>query len=384
MSRLTGLFLGAGASFEAGMPLVWDLTAEIKKWLTQKKLSWFNEQWRAQGGGYPDSVIDDLAMTLSREDLHYEGVLGYLETQYRRQHSLQQEYHGLYSWLVQMVYFTLYLRHINNVPYISRQLRSYVGIQTLSQDNSPLWIFSLNHDLIVEAIAAHLSIPVSSGFGPEIVTLPRRDANGKKQGELRGEVLSKQTLDSGGMNFLRIGQTGINLLKVHGALDVFTFRDGEDLLRLLPDELSPAGVIAMLKAANEELLYAAPGHPAGKVWTTNEIAYADEEGEMQFLRRSLLAGAFKFDKRGSQVLPLRLLEHFRSNLNFVSTLICMGYGFGDIHINTILKEWLEFHADRRLEIVNPNAGGVPPFLLHVSPQVTVTKATATMRLAAAT
>jgi hypothetical protein len=30
----TGLFLGAGASFEAGMPLVWDLTAQIKAWLT--------------------------------------------------------------------------------------------------------------------------------------------------------------------------------------------------------------------------------------------------------------------------------------------------------------------------------------------------------------
>ena len=69
--------------------------------------------------------------------------------------------------------------------------------------------------------------------------------------------------------------------------------------------------------------------PDLKVRPTNEIAYEDKNGILQFLRRSLLAGAFKFDSRHSQVLPLRLLEHFRSNLNYVDVLICIGYGFGD-------------------------------------------------------
>ena len=30
----TGLFLGAGAYYEVGMPLVWELTSELKAWLT--------------------------------------------------------------------------------------------------------------------------------------------------------------------------------------------------------------------------------------------------------------------------------------------------------------------------------------------------------------
>src|SRR5262249_17836922 len=63
--------------------------------------------------------------------------------------------------------------------------------------------------------------------------------------------------------------------------------------------------------------------------------------------------------------------------SFVSTLVCIGYGFGDLHINTVLREWLEFSADRRLEIVNPIAQEVPPFLLHLSPQIVVTKSDAT-------
>jgi hypothetical protein len=57
MKRLTGLFLGAGASYEAGMPLVWELTAEIKNWLTADKIRELNACWRIQGGDYSDSVI---------------------------------------------------------------------------------------------------------------------------------------------------------------------------------------------------------------------------------------------------------------------------------------------------------------------------------------
>jgi hypothetical protein len=71
------------------------------------------------------------------------------------------------------------------------------------------------------------------------------------------------------------------------------------------------------------------------------------------------------------------LKHFRQNLNFVSTLVCIGYSFGDWHINPILREWLEFSSDRQLEIVSPNAQEVPSFLLHLSPQVAVTKSGAT-------
>jgi hypothetical protein len=56
---LTGLFLGAGASAELGMPLVWELTEGLKQWLTPDKLRRFNEGWHLQGGGKSDAVIED-------------------------------------------------------------------------------------------------------------------------------------------------------------------------------------------------------------------------------------------------------------------------------------------------------------------------------------
>ncbi len=93
--RRTGLLLGAGASVEAGMPLAWDLTAEIKNWLTPDKLRELNMGWRIQRGGYSDTVIEDLAQVLNRPDQHYEAILGHLETQFRRHGPHLQEYHGL-------------------------------------------------------------------------------------------------------------------------------------------------------------------------------------------------------------------------------------------------------------------------------------------------
>ena len=175
------------------------------------------------------------------------------------------------------------------------------------------------------------------------------------------------------MPFLSIGTRGINLLKVHGGLDVFTFRDGKDLLRILPVEDTVDGLMDGLRVANEEIW-----HPATTdVRPTNEIAYADEDGEMQFLRRSLLAGAFKYDRRHDQVLPRQLLGHFRTHLNFVRTLICIGYSFGDDHINGIIRSWLELSSDRKLVVVGPSVITIPAPFLHVAQQVDLSDLAAT-------
>ena len=103
MQQLTGLFLGAGASYEAGLPLVRELTDELKKWLTPEKLREFNKGWRIQGGGHPDEVIEDMIACLERPSMHYEAILGYLETQFRRHRASALAYHGLYVWLTATV-----------------------------------------------------------------------------------------------------------------------------------------------------------------------------------------------------------------------------------------------------------------------------------------
>jgi hypothetical protein len=360
-----GLLLGAGASLELGMPLTWDLTAELLAWLTPDKLRNFNRGWRAQGGGHPDEVIEDFASIIKAPGMHYESMLGYLQTQYRRSAQFRQDYHGLYAWLVEMVYCILYYRHIRNESYITIGLRYFEGIAGLARESKPLWIFSPNHDLMAECLCTRYGLEICTGF-TETVLLPRLDSAGKRIGELRAKVLRGEELERSGITFAPSGSSVVNLFKIHGALDTFTFRDGKDLLKLDPLGPGVGGIIGALKAANEDLIHIYEGH---RIKATNEITYTDEAGEMQFLRRSLLAGAFKFDKRFSQVLPDLLLNQFGHKLDYVTRLICIGYGFADVHINDAISEWLEFTSERRLEIIGPGVRAVPSFILHLSPQV---------------
>jgi hypothetical protein len=365
-----GLFLGAGASFEAGMPLVWDLTAEMKAWLTPEKLRELNRGWRTQGTSNDDAVIDSVVSSLVNPTMHYENILGNLEVQFKRPNNLRQQYHGLYSWLVELVYHLLYQRHVRNEVFIVRALRFLEGIAGLAQANAPLWLFSLNHDLIVECIAAQYGVRLDCGF-PGSASLPLRDARGSRVGDLKAQSLEGSVLSARGLGFTNLSDPGINLIKIHGALDVFTVNDGRDLLKLAPTGEGAQGVLQSLRAANENLLYASPGFMDGRVKALNEIAYADESGEMQFMRRTLLSGAFKFDQHTSQVLPRAFLKQFQDYLLQVTQLICIGYGCGDAHINDALRNWLEFSEMRRLELVAPGTKSCPGFLGHVASQVTL-------------
>ena len=133
-----GLFLGAGASYELGMPLVWELTTELKRWLTPNKLRNLNAAWRLQGAGYPDAVIDDIARAIVLDEMHYEALLGYVQTQQQRAPSLQQDYHEIYIFLVKIVYYLLQVRHTSNAAYIDESLRCFDGILALAETNAPL------------------------------------------------------------------------------------------------------------------------------------------------------------------------------------------------------------------------------------------------------
>jgi len=257
---LTGLLLGAGASYEVGMPLVWDITNELKQGLTADKLRALNVAWRQNGVGHPDVVVDDLATALSRPELHYEAILGSLETQFRRgeKSALRQDYHGLYARLVEVVSFILRDRHVHFLPQLERNLRYLDGLAALATSNAPLWVFSLNHDVLVECVAARHGVPLNCGFTQEVVLLPRRDRAGTRIGDLRAEVLPGEQIEKSYMTFFQPGQQGVNLLKIHGGLDIFAFRDGADLLRVLPPE---AGVGLQVRQ---------PGEPG----TSEEVAPA--------------------------------------------------------------------------------------------------------------
>ena len=325
---MQAVLLGAGASYDCGMPLVWELTAEIRRWLTKQKLVAFNNNWKQQGGGWCDEVISNLIDLLENNDLHYENIIGAIEVEFARERNelKRQDYHAAHGFLLQAVYGLLLERQIKNSSYAISALKDFKGLESLVEKNKPLWVFSLNHDSILEMLAANLSIPIKSGFNEKVKISMTSD--GKDISIVEFERLSRETIKSNGYDFFKAGEKGINLIKLHGSLDIFGQADELNYLKVKSingEASSYPKHLELIDSINRKLSI---NH---RVVCTNESVYLDELGEIQFLRKSLLSGAHKFSKKISQIAPPEFLSLFKGNINYASELICIGYSFGDKH-----------------------------------------------------
>lgn len=367
MKECIGLFLGAGASCELGMPLVSELTKEFKDYFTPDHLKTLNDGWKIQGDGVDDSVIDLASSLLINDRLNYENILGYLQTAAQQRHRPHAEqYRSLYIIMLEIVYFQLYYKQIKELSRLNKTLPQFAGLKKISEKSDVTWVFSLNHDLIFESIADYCGIPIHDGFWPnDFLKIP---ISTHPQQYLYADILTEKNLNVGDLNILnKVGDSGINLIKLHGSLDVFTFRDGLDLCRLRSPSNDPHAKIATLKLANENLYFQDAG---GKFNVKNEIVYTDDNGQAQFLRRTLLAGAQKFNPSYQQTLPKKMLDIFRSYINYVQDLYVIGYSFGDFHVDAIIRSWLEFSEKRSIKIVSPNPL-IPGHLAHLTPQISM-------------
>jgi hypothetical protein len=368
MSPLTGLLLGAGSSQEYGMPVASEISERLRRELPPDGLRFHNKRAQSVGRGVPDSILDEFLAVLSRTDMSYENIIGYLETNYLRNATAGKpgpHYHGLASILNDVIYKIIYQKH-HQIARTSTSALSYLdGLGNLAHRNLPLWVFTLNHDVVLECAAIKLGISVNSGFGTkESLPLQRPLPGGATSIDV--EVLTADQMDNG-LPFYQHGTPGINLVKLHGSLDLFTIRDGKDVIKLIPLGDAADAPVRSLVAANEVL----PFRPANGVNATNEIIYLDRAKEIQFLRRTILSGAFKYSPRKDQVLPKGFLGVFQAMINYVTNLISIGYGFEDIHVNDAVRRWLEVTSDRRLEIVDPSRNWIPSDFRHLSPQIDI-------------
>jgi hypothetical protein len=364
----TGLLLGAGFSFELGMPLGSTLTNEIHELLSPDRLMRVDERW-ARGTRKLSEHVDRLCKFMALPDAkkNYEVILGHLETEdwfFRRTQTRSSQTDRAPSELkgifVDQISRSLTGRHFILVDTILKMLRYYDGLLGLAHENSPLWVFTLNHDIMLELIAARLGLQVSGGFSEEKIQIQLLPGSNGESRHLTAEVIRNAHLESQTLNFLKPGTAGINLLKIHGALDVFAFNDLKDMLRILPQEYHPHGVLEALY--NISCPAMPPPRIAGVRFAT------DTNGNDLCLESSLVSGAHKFDARHPQVIPMDYLRIFKASLLRLDTLICIGYSFGDIHINLHIKEWMELSRENHLVIVGPGCN-VPAVFAYLADRI---------------
>jgi hypothetical protein len=91
---LKGILLGAGASFDFGLPLVKKFDPVFKERLTV---------YFSRVVGCPNNIVDEALTILSRKDMNYESMIGYFQIQSDRargDNNLRQSYHYVSSLLL--------------------------------------------------------------------------------------------------------------------------------------------------------------------------------------------------------------------------------------------------------------------------------------------
>jgi hypothetical protein len=376
----TGLLLGAGFSKDFGLPLVTEVTRALKDWLTPAKFWSIENAARARGGGYSDEIAQEILSILERDEMHFEAILGYFQVQQIRSRADQrtaQTYKSIYAWFARLISEIIWGDPVKTLWSFRGVVQEYQqGVRILVQQNRPLWVFSLNYDLIVECLAATLCIPIESGLLDK-GSLVIRHTDGRAIGRLATEVISGDQLEKAGLTFSTANHScswgeheAIYLIKLHGGLDMFTIHDGKDLIKIAPIGPEAAHIIANLITLRDQVALTKSSDP-NVVLPSGEYLYKDEDEQLQFLRHSIVTGAFKFDSTYPQALPSRLLDSFKAYIRFISNLVIIGYGFADDHINLVIREWIEMNRDHRTTIVDRYRTETPGFLLQVSPQVTM-------------
>ncbi|WP_350997958.1 hypothetical protein [Shewanella sp. TB7-MNA-CIBAN-0143] len=351
---MRGVFIGAGASYEVGMPLVWEFTQTLRENILKRldsKLFNFETD---------DELKSFFIEILSNEDLHYEQIVGLLEKKHIEARANNQRIHGVIVQLIECIQLLLLEEQSNTLKFLSEKIKDYYGIKSLINQERVLNIFSLNHDIVFEEILDFYKIPYKDGFY-------KRETNYNHIAKFK--AVTSFELENGDLDFFKPNECGINLIKLHGSLDVFAAED-QNLFLKSYGETSFVGSnyaeIRKVEDRNLEILQ------RDGVRTTNELCVHDRSGELQFLRRSLLSGAHKFKGLFDQIIPVSLLQFFKQQLNLIDQLTVIGYSFGDEHINDALKQWLECES-RTIVVYDPYRSDIPDEFDNYRDQFTLIK-----------
>jgi hypothetical protein len=170
-----------------------------------------------------------------------------------------------------------------------------------SDVSSNLYIYTLNHDRVIEKLLSSSGLSYGNGFG--------------------NKYWNKGLLDS--------PQNNIHLLKLHGSVNWFIFRsksndkylfrlgsiDGEDISEVNDERWNPQDT--------------SPPYPIMLIGTFNKI--------LEYTR----------------YIFADLFYQFRTSLDRINRLIIIGYGFRDKGINSTVLDWVHESIDRKLIIIDP-------------------------------
>ena len=363
------LLLGAGFSYDLGMPLSSELTEVLLGMFTEKSTATLVALLAAQkpfGDNRPvnrQAIEEAFALLLqykADKGTNYEEFLTRIQEGSERyggdrSQSDRDSYHFVFSVLYDLVHtiLSLYQAFAYEVLYPKNQ-QWFSKIENMLSGQDETWVVSLNHDLFFECLAIDHGIPITYGANGArsfpVSNLAMHD-------QISFSVIDRATYGADSPEFLH-GQRGINLVKLHGSLTEHHYGDGEEILNpSLKVESSRQLMNDFHRIQGMAYFYQGRPVPSGR-----ERAITGQDGELDLISKAILTGGRKYSVVAKASEGEEKLAIFDDVLKNVDHLTIMGYGFGDRHVNFRLQNAMARRDALVIQLVDPGHSRLPDCL----------------------
>jgi len=362
------LLLGAGFSHDLGMPLAAGFTKDFFYFLNPDRMEkYIIRIWKTADPYGADRPIDPKTMDevlgiykqfYDSSDGNYESFLKTIQDRYHELGAKQDRrdtLHYVFGKFLDMIVQMFYMYQVNNLWIYMANKKFYKSLFHFLSDDE-LWVLSLNHDLFIEFLCFDYKIPLSFG-AKEYMKLPK--SNRDLQSTVSFCKTPRRDMKLDAMNFIR-GLAGVNLIKLHGAINEFSYNDDKEILHVGYDENETSiSYLQKVSLVLHEMSYFVGNTPAN---ICTEIAVSDFDGQMQFLRQSILTGGYKYSETFDPKPGEEKIGLMEEVLDTVDELVVIGYGFNDDHVNKRIYNAMLINKSLSAIVVDPYMKKMPDVL----------------------
>jgi|GEM_PF-1546593 len=365
------ILIGAGFSCDLGMPLGIDVTNKFFRKLNSEELLKFkaiydNARPYDKNRKMSEDAFQDILHIFEQYQYkeNYEKFIQRIELLDKG--SGDRSYIDGIRYFLGIIYEWLYgyFLEVQEKSFnLYQDMKStYAWFEKFIDKNHETWVLSLNHDLLIEFLSKDYNIPLSMGLNKKKEFLLSNYENDKK---VKFIELDRDYYDINKMNFFR-NKKGINLIKLHGGLNEFSYKDNkiknEESGQILcfadyMTDLTSLSYLDHIITINKKMKNYINGQDvkAGK-----ELAITDINGDLEFFRKSMLTGGRKF-RQTLQPEEGKTMFLMKQVLENIDELYIIGYGFNesDTHINDRIDEAMILNQKLKLHIVRPYDTKVP-------------------------
>ena len=352
-----GLLLGAGFSYDLGMPLASEFTKPVFDFLNTDRMKVFVDGMKNASPYGDDSPMDKKIFndfyTIYQEFMEehisdYEVLFHRIEALSLHDNEKNRARHFFLGKLEDIINESFLIHQMKSYTYYKINKDLYVNfLNKLCEEDA--WVFTLNHDICLDMLCIDYNVPFTYGTDAKI-GFPI--SNEDMSSSIVFDVLDANVMNINDLNFNN--SNTLKIMKLHGGLNEFNHGDektGRKRIVITADSCKgSADYLKNVITVWHGMQYIVNGKT---VPVTGEICVSDFNGKLQFLQSSILSGSQKYH---TSLKPLEREEKmplFSSALEKVDKLYIIGYSFRDIHINMRIQKAMYLNDKLQVIVIDP-------------------------------